>query len=511
MALQRLPDAGAAAQWLRQAPIAALRTDSRAVRDGDAFFAWAGARHDARRHVADALAAGAARCLVDAEGADAFGFDDARIAALPHLRAAAGPIADAWYGQPSQALEVVAVTGTNGKTSVAWWTAQALSALGQRCGVIGTLGVGEPSRPGAATHGLQGTGLTTPDAVMLQATLAGFVRQGFAACTMEASSIGIVDHRLAGTRIAVAQFTNFTRDHLDYHGDMAAYWAAKRLLFGWPGLRAAVVNIDDEQGAALADELEAAFAVRGAPAVWTYSMRAPARLQAKNLQHLADGMAFDLVEREVTLPVRCGLVGAYNVSNLLAVIGALRALGIGIADAARVVPQLSPVPGRMQRVGAADQSMPVVVVDYAHTPDALEQALNALRPLARARGGRLWCLFGCGGNRDATKRPLMGAIAHRLADHVVLTSDNPRDESPALILSQIMAGIPGDDAVGVVEDRRIAIHDALARAAAADVVLLAGKGHEETQEVAGVKRPFSDVAVAQQALALRAGGMGAAA
>ena len=511
MAMQQLDDVHTAVQWLRDGAVAALRTDSRQVRAGDAFLAWAGARHDGRRHVEDALAAGAARCLVDPEGADAFGFDDARVAAVPQLKATAGSIADAWYGQPSRTLEVVAVTGTNGKTSVAWWTAQALSALGQRCGVIGTLGVGEPPKAGDPSSALQSTGLTTPDAVLLQATLAAFVQQGFAACTMEASSIGIVDHRLTGTRIAVAQFTNFTRDHLDYHGDMAAYWAAKRLLFGWPGLRAAVVNIDDEQGATLADELEAAFAQRGGPAVWTYSTRAPARLQAQNLRHLADGMAFDLVERDTTVPVRCALVGAYNVSNLLAVVGALRALGISLADAARVLPQLSPVPGRMQRVGAAAAHLPVVVVDYAHTPDALEQALQALKPLAHARGGKLWCLFGCGGNRDATKRPLMGAIAHRLADHVVLTSDNPRDENPALILSQILAGIQGDDTVDVIEDRRIAIHDALARAEVDDVVLLAGKGHEETQEVAGVKRPFSDVAVAAQALALRGQGRGAVA
>jgi UDP-N-acetylmuramyl-tripeptide synthetase len=511
MAMQRFDDNNAALQWLRAGGVGALRTDSRQVRAGDAFLAWAGARHDARRHVADALGAGAVRCLIENEGADRFGFDDARIAAVPQLKAAAGHVAAAWYGQPSRTLEVVAVTGTNGKTSVAWWTAQALGALGQRCGVIGTLGVGEPPKPGDPSLALESTGLTTPDAVLLQATLATFVAQGFAACTMEASSIGIVDHRLAGTRIAVAQFTNFTRDHLDYHGDMAAYWAAKRLLFGWPGLRAAVVNIDDEQGATLADELEAAFAQRGGAAVWTYSTRGAARVQARNLRHLADGMAFDLVEHETVVPVRCALVGAYNVSNLLAVVGALRALGIALSDAARVLPLLSPVPGRMQRVGAGDASAPLVVVDYAHTPDAIEQALQALKPLAHARGGKLWCVFGCGGNRDATKRPLMGAIAHRVADHVVLTSDNPRNENPNLILSQILAGIPGDDTVDVIEDRRVAIHDALARAAAADVVLLAGKGHEQTQEVAGVKRPFSDSGVAAQALALRAQRGGAAA
>jgi UDP-N-acetylmuramyl-tripeptide synthetase len=505
MALQRLADANAAVQWLRAGGVGALRTDSRQVRAGDAFLAWPGVRDDGRRHVAAALAAGAARCLIDAgDDADTFGFDATRVAAVPQLKAAAGWVADAWYGHPSHALEVVAVTGTNGKTSVAWWTAQALTALGQRCGVIGTLGAGEPPKPGDDTHTLASTGLTTPDAVLLQATLHDFVARGFAACAMEASSIGIVDHRLAGTRIAVAQFTNLTRDHLDYHGDMTAYWAAKRLLFNWPGLRAAVVNVDDEQGATLADELEAVFAQHGTPAVWTYAIEGPARLRAANLRHLPEGMAFDLVEKGASLPVRCALLGAYNVSNLLAVIGALRALGIALADAARVVPQLSPVPGRMQRVSVPDAAAPLVVVDYAHTPDALEQALLALKPLAQARGGRLWCLFGCGGNRDATKRPLMGAIAHRLADHLVLTSDNPRDENPALILSQILAGIQGDDTVDVIEDRRVAIHDALARADAADVVLLAGKGHEETQEVAGVKRPFSDTGVAAQALAQRA-------
>jgi UDP-N-acetylmuramoyl-L-alanyl-D-glutamate--2,6-diaminopimelate ligase len=423
MAMQQLDDVHGAVLWLRDGAVAALRTDSRQVGAGDAFLAWAGARHDGRRHVKDALAAGAVRCLVDPEGVDAFGIDDARVAAVPQLKATAGSIADAWYGQPSRTLEVVAVTGTNGKTSVAWWTAQALSTLGQRCGVIGTLGVGEPPKAGDPAPSLQTTGLTTPDAVLLQATLAAFVRQGLAACTMEASWIGIVDHRLTGTRISVAQFTNFTRDHLDYHGDMAAYWAAKRLLFGWPGLRAAVVNIDDEQGATLADELEVAFAQRGGVAVWTYSTRAPARLQAQNLRHLADGMAFDLVERDTTVPVRCALVGAYNVSNLLAVVGALRALGIGLADAAGVLPQLSPVPGRMQRVGAATAHSPLVVVDYAHTPDALEKMLAAVRPLA---GGRVFCVFGCGGDRDRGKRPAMGEIAARLSDIVIVTSDNPR-------------------------------------------------------------------------------------
>ena len=506
MALSVLRDPAAAVQWLRGAGARALCTDSRRLHAGDAFLAWRGARDDGRRHVADALAAGAACCLVDEEGVGAFAFDDRRIACTAALKASAGVIADAWYDQPSRRLDVVAVTGTNGKTSVAWWTAQALTALGRRCGVIGTLGVGEPPRAAEAGVPLQATGLTTPDAVMLQAALGDFVAMGFAACTMEASSIGLVDDRLAGAHIAVAQFTNFTQDHLDYHGDMPAYWAAKRTLFGWPGLRAAVINVDDEQGAALADELAAAGPV---PALWTTSLHGDARLCARDLRYEGNGLAFDLVEGGTTLPLRCQLIGRYNASNLLAVIGALRALGVNLATAAGVVPLLSPVPGRMQQVVAGAADVPLVVVDYAHTPDALEQALRALRPLAQARGGNLWCVFGCGGNRDASKRPLMGAIAHQIADHVVLTSDNPRDETPSLILSQILAGIPDGDAIDVVEDRRAAIHEAVERAAARDLVLLAGKGHEDTQEVAGVKRAFSDVAVAAQALALRRGGSGA--
>ena len=514
--LATLPDADAALQWLRARAVRALATDSRRVGAGDAFLAWPGARDDGRRHVNDALAAGAACCLIEASEVDASVFDSARVAAVPGLKAASGVIADAWYGRPSQVLDVIAVTGTNGKTSVSWWTAQALTALGRRCGVIGTLGVGEPPRSEAPQAMLQSTGLTTPDAVMLQATLGRFVAQGMAACAMEASSIGLVDHRLTGTRIAVAQFTNFTRDHLDYHGDMPAYWAAKRTLFGWPGLRAAVINVDDEQGAALAHEFSPAStpahksAGAGTLTLWTYSLHAGATLAARDLRYEADGLAFDVVEGARAVPVRSRVIGRYNASNLLAVIGALRALGIDLAAAAGVVSSLSAVPGRLQQLDAGADA-PLVVVDYAHTPDALDQALQALRPLAQARGGRLWSVFGCGGNRDATKRPLMGAIAQQHADHVVLTSDNPRDEAPSLILSQILAGTAQADGVDVIEDRRAAINEAVARADARDVVLVAGKGHEETQEIAGVKRPFSDVAVATEAQLLRAGATGAVA
>ncbi len=502
--MTRLKSPAAAAQWLRERVTGTLRTDSRQVRAGDGFVAWPGYAVDGRQFARAALAAGAAACLVEHDGAEAFAFVDQRIASLPGLKAAAGEVADAYFGQPSAALDVVATTGTNGKTSTAWWTAQALALLGRRCGLVGTLGIGEPPGEGRAGD-LAPSGLTTPDPVRLQATLRRFADDGFAACAIEASSIGLAEHRLAGTRIAVAGFTNLTRDHLDYHGTMDAYGAAKRRLFAWPGLRAAVVDVDDAFGAALAAEMRAA----GGVDLWTVSRRGGARLTADGLAYRGDGLSFTLREGRAALEVDSRAIGDYNVDNLLVVVGMLRALGVPLADAAAVLPRLPAVPGRMQRVRPAGVDiavLPEVVVDYAHSPDALEQALAALRPLAAARGGRLWCVFGCGGNRDATKRPLMGAVAERLADHVVLTSDNPRGEAPGAILEQIAAGLADRSRARVVEDRRAAIALAIAEARPADVVLLAGKGHETTQEIDGVRRPFSDADEAAAALRARAGG-----
>ena len=494
--LQRLPSVEAATAWLRARTTGALRTDSRQVRAGDAFIAWPGWASDGRRYVPDALTAGAAACLVEAEGVAAFGFADPRVACFAGLKAATGPIADAWFAHPSERLQVVATTGTNGKTSTACWTAEALARLGRRAGVVGTLGIGEPGA-------LVASGLTTPDPVALHGALRRMADAGCTACAIEASSIGLEERRLDGLRIAVALFTNLTRDHLDYHGSMEAYWAAKRRLFDWPGLAAAVVNVDDEHGARLADELRG----RGLD-LWTVSARgAEARLAARAIRHQAAGLAFDVQEAtdggpaEGAAKLATTLVGEFNVSNLLVVLGALRALGVPLAEAAPAVADSGPVPGRLQRVAGSDLE---VVVDYAHTPDALAKVLAALRPLAAARGGRLWCVFGCGGNRDATKRPLMGAIAAREADRVVLTSDNPRDERPGEILAQILAGIPGHDEVQVIENRAEAIATAVGEAAAGDVVLLAGKGHEDYQEIAGVRRPFSDLDEARAALARRA-------
>ncbi|MDQ2780055.1 MAG: UDP-N-acetylmuramoyl-L-alanyl-D-glutamate--2,6-diaminopimelate ligase [Pseudomonadota bacterium] len=488
-----------AATWLTARVSGTLRTDSRRVLPGDGFVAWPGHQVDARRFVRSALDAGATACLVEADAAGKPQPDDERVAAVTGLKSAIGAIASSFYGHPSRRLQVVAVTGTNGKTSTAWWTAQALAALGQRCGLMGTLGVGEPGS-------LRDAGLTTPDAVTVQQNLARFAKAGFRACVLEASSIGLAEGRLTGTAIEVALFSNLSRDHLDFHGSMDAYRDAKRALFDWPGLRAAVLNIDDPVGAAFAESLALAYRTdqpEGALRLITVSTEQPATLRAEGLQLLQGGLAFTVVEGDDRVAISTRMVGTYNVYNLLLVLGALRALGVPLTDATGAVAALTPVPGRLHRVDTGIGNDLLVYVDYAHTPDALDKALTALRPLATARQGRLWCVFGCGGNRDATKRPLMGAVAAARADRVVLTSDNPRDEVPASILAQILVGVTGHDEVDVIEDRQTAIRGAIRDARSGDVLLLAGKGHETTQEIAGIERPFSDITEAESALALR--------
>ncbi len=497
--LRQLPSVDAALAWLGERGVRALTTDSRRVQRGDAFIAWPGYATDGRQFVASALAAGASACLVEADGSESFAFDDIqRVAALGELKSRTGLLASGFMGRPSERLQVFAVTGTNGKTSTSWWLAQALGALGTRCGVIGTLGVGEPPSAERAST-IAFTGLTTPDPITVQAGFKQFADAGFGACAIEATSIGIAEHRLAGAKLDIALFTNFTQDHLDYHETMEAYWDAKARLFAWPDLKAAVLNVDDARGASLAASL------RGLD-VWTYSVQRDARLRAERISYVDAGLGFDVVEGSECATVRTQLIGDYNVANLLAMIGGLRAAGITLADAARVCATLTPVPGRMDRVApsSSESSLPEVVVDYSHTPDALEKALAALQPLARERGGALWCVFGCGGNRDAGKRPLMGAIAQRLARHVVVTSDNPRLEDPNTIIGQIVAGFDANATPPVaIENRAAAIAHTVQHAAANDVILLAGKGHEDYQDVGGVKHPFSDLEQAAAALARR--------
>ncbi|MES2190555.1 MAG: UDP-N-acetylmuramoyl-L-alanyl-D-glutamate--2,6-diaminopimelate ligase [Pseudomonadota bacterium] len=485
-----------AAKWLRARVTGSLWTDSRKVGAGDGFIAWPGAATDARQYVAEVLAAGAEACIVEDEGSASFNFANEKIAAYAGLKSAAGPIAAAYFEEPSKQLQLVAVTGTNGKTSTAWWLAQALDKTGNRCGIIGTLGVGEP---GAMVF----NGLTTPDPVLLHQQLRRFVDEGFAACALEASSIGIAEHRLDATWIKVAIFTNFTQDHLDYHGSMDAYWQAKKKLFSWTGLEAVVLNLDDDGG----HELDGLLSGAGLD-VWTVSIGGLARIRAEQIEHGSRGLSFDLVEGADRQRVSTAMVGLYNVSNLLGVVAALRALGVSLKDAAHACQDLAPVPGRLETL--AVEGMPLVAIDYAHTPDALEKVLTALQPLAHNRKGRLWCLFGCGGDRDAAKRPLMAAVAQKNADQIVVTSDNPRSENPAAIISQILLGLTHSDAVYVEADRVAAIRQAINEAKAEDVILIAGKGHENYQEIKGVKHPFSDRTHAETALAARQPAIGSA-
>ena len=480
-----LSDLPSTLAWLRaRAPQGQLRTDSRHVQPGDIFIAWPGAAADGRAFVAQALAHGAAACLVEHDGSADFAFADARIASFTGLKAITGSLAAQWLGHPAQALRIVAVTGTNGKTSTAWWLAHALP----RCAMVGTLGVGLPPH-------FTSTGMTTPDPVLLQTEFAKFIAAGAEFAAIEASSIGIVEHRLAGTAIDTAVFTNFTQDHLDYHGSMDAYWQAKAQLFDWPGLRVAVVNVDDAQGRALAQTL----APRSALEVWTVGLQHPARLMAVDIAHTAQGMAFTVVEGQQRQPMQTALIGQYNISNLLGVLATLRGQGHSLAQAVAACASLQPVPGRMQQIAVVGQ--PLVAIDYAHTPDALVQALAALRPLAQSRGGRLCCVFGCGGNRDARKRPLMGAAAEQGADQVLVTSDNPRLEDPQAIVADILAGMRPQTPYEL--DRAAAIAQAIAQADARDVVLLAGKGHEDYQDAQGHKRPFSDYHEAARAVQAR--------
>lgn len=467
--------------------LSGVADDSRKVRPGDLFMAYPGDLNDGRRHIADAIARGAAAVLWE-DRSDFAWNPDWRVANLSgtDLRALCGPLAHAVFGQPSERQSVIAMTGTNGKTTISQWLGRAHP---RSCAVIGTLGAG-------FVGNLDDTGLTTPEATNLARYLADFANAGAQACAVEASSIGIEEGRLDGTHIDVAVFTNLTRDHLDYHGSMESYAAAKKRLFTWPRLRLAVVNLDDPFGVELADSSTATkiigYTQRGE------SVGRQGVIRAENVEETVSGLRFLLAAPTGRAVVETGLVGRYNVSNLLAVAAVLIDAGLKPADVAARFAELTPPPGRLEKIGGYNE--PLIVVDYAHTPDALESALGALRGVADARGGRLVAVFGCGGDRDRGKRPLMGEIATRLADRVVLTSDNPRSEDPLAILAEIhSAALPAE----VIADRALAIRKATDEAHPADVILLAGKGHEPYQEIAGVRRPFSDIAEARAALAAR--------
>ncbi len=502
--------------WLRAhaAPSARrgdLQLDSRRIEPGDIFIAFPGAGaggDDGRRYLQSARCRGAVAALVEADGFDG---QDAGLPVLPveQLRRVLGQLAARYYGLPSESMQVVGITGTNGKTSTAFWIAQMLARAGTRCAALGTVGSGFPGETLAEAP------LTTPDAISLQREVLRLRDAGARALAMEVSSIGLEQGRANGMRFDVAVFTNLTRDHLEYHGTMQAYEAAKALLFDWPTLTAAVLNLDDPAGRRLLARL-AERAHAGALRITGYTTYAGTLdastasglahlLSARDIRVNPNGLEFTLLfgrsERRLEVP----LLGNFNVSNLLATIGAVLACGVDFELACRAAPQLLPPPGRMQRVRSRNGAEPLVVVDYAHTADAIEQALLALRPQTLARGGKLWIVFGAGGDRDPGKRAPMGAAASRFADRLVITSDNPRGEDPAAIMTAVAAGATTRLNVELIVDRAEAIAHALAAADAHDVVLIAGKGHEVTQEIGGVKRPFSDLEQARAALNARAG------
>ena len=468
--------------------VTGLVQDSREVAPGDAFVAIAGFGAHGLHFVDAARAAGASAILFEPPAPDDLPAPDDAIA-VPGLRKRMGAMADQFHGQPSAAMTTVGVTGTNGKTSTVQLLAQAWTLRGQKAGTVGTLGAGVWPK-------IVPTGFTTPLVLRLHALLAELRDEGAQAVAMEVSSHALDQGRVDGVHFDVGVFTNLTRDHLDYHGDMASYGAAKARLFDWPGLRAAAVNLDDAFGrelfAAVGGKVHAiGFSSRGA---------AGASVRAEDLHLDGRGIRFMLHAGGQAHPVRSPLLGRFNVDNLLAVAATLFALGMAPALVAETLSQLVPVDGRMNRLGG-EAGQPLVVIDYAHTPDALEQALASLRGHT---AGRLLCVFGCGGERDTGKRPQMAAIAERLADRVVVTDDNPRREDGDAIVAGILAGFADPSRVVVQRDRARAIALAIAAAGADDVVLVAGKGHEPYQEIDGIRHPFDDTEVARDLLRARA-------
>lgn len=483
-----------------------LCADTRLLKAGDIFVAYpVGSGEtvvDNRVHIPEALKAGASVVLYEDAAWEEERFPevrqslvDERCIAVRGLAEMVGELSSAWYGYPSQHLNVIGITGTNGKTTVSHWLAQALSSL-HATAVIGTLGVGKLGH-------LNQTGFTTPDAPRVHRILADFVSEHIHSVAMEVSSHALDQGRVGGVAFKTAVFTNLTQDHLDYHGDMASYANAKRRLFNWPSLHHAVIHIDDKTGQSWLKELQ----TNSALSIWLYGSQSAYQALSKNLQDhckavlveqissTAQGMKFDCeIEGEKHF-VQLGCVGEFNVKNALAVLCVLLAQGIESKKAIALIESLRAVPGRMEMVNQGDADHPLMVVDFAHTPDALQKSLEALRGIADARGGKLVCIFGCGGNRDTKKRPEMGSIASRFADHVVITSDNPRFEDPELIINQIAGGIESSCMTKVVRyaDRATAILTSVRQSKKQDVLLVAGKGHESTQEIAGKKIPFSDV------------------
>jgi UDP-N-acetylmuramoyl-L-alanyl-D-glutamate--2,6-diaminopimelate ligase len=478
------------------AQIVDLAIDSRDVRAGSLFLALRGTKAHGLEHAADAAARGASAVLWEpAPGVEPPSFAGKPFTApVPNLRWLAGRIADRFFQWPSSQMRIVGVTGTNGKTTCAYLITQCLERLGRPAAYMGTIGWGFLGRLETPTH-------TTPDAVSVHRSLALLKSQGVREVAMEVSSHALDQGRVDGVRFHSAAFTNLSRDHLDYHPSMQAYGEAKARLFSGQDLEHAIINVGDPFGRELAHQL-----VGGAPltAVWVGS-RADAWLAERFLEARAvrldlAGISLDIVggSGEITLSTK--LLGRFNAENVLVVLGCLLALGVPSAEAAAALAACTAPPGRMEVIEAHAAGKPLAVVDYAHTPDALAQALAALREHCR---GALWCVFGCGGDRDAGKRPIMGSIADELADEIIVTDDNPRSEDPQEIIRAITRGIKAHPA-RVIPDRAAAIASALNRAGAADIVLIAGKGHEDYQIYGATRRSFSDRIEAQRVLGVAA-------
>lgn len=470
-----------------------LHSDSRRIQKGDVFIACQGEYADGRSYIPAAIANGAAFVFWDDDGKFVWNPDwNVPNQGIKDLKTRAGILAAEIYGNLSDGIKVWGVTGTNGKTSITQWLAQAADLLNEKCAVIGTVGNGFWGSLQEATH-------TTPDPVSVQTLLHGFKQQGATVAAMEVSSHGLDQFRVNGVPFQTAVFTNLTRDHLDYHGTMEAYGAIKSRLFYWHGLKHAVINVDDEYGAALASRLKNhAEPTETQPEVYGYGFSGQADIRIAEFAASSDGMKVVLETPWGKGECQTHLLGRFNAQNLAACVGVLCANGYPLDKVLNALAQIRPATGRMDCIMNAGK--PLVVVDYAHTPDALEKALATLQEI-KPKNAALWCVFGCGGNRDRGKRPLMGAAAAAGADKVVVTSDNPRMEEPQVIINDILPAVP--QAEKVEADRRAAIEYAVSQAAANDIILIAGKGHETYQDVQGVKHHFSDFEIAEAVLTVR--------
>lgn len=492
-----------------------LTSDTRKLKAGDVMLAYpVGNTHqisDSRIYISQALNLGAALVLYEPNGLTKEQIEvckDPRCVPVIDLAQKAGSIAANWYQNPSRLMRVIGITGTNGKTTVSQWVANALNDSKQPSAVVGTLGAG-------LLNQIKPTGFTTPDAASLQSLLKEIKDQGAVSVAMEVSSHALDQGRINDVEFDTVVITNLSQDHLDYHGTMSEYAAAKKKIINLPGIKHVVINADDAFGQECLQDLANRVANTNIT-VWAYATQAEKLLAlpcfanksykkvlASDIHLMNQGMTFNLnVSGEDLGLVQTNFVGTFNVSNALAVFACMVAGGKSCDQAKEIVAQLKPVKGRMELVSQSP-SAPMAIVDFAHTPDALEQVLKTLQVMARERNGQLWCVFGCGGDRDASKRPMMGRIAERYADQVMITSDNPRSENPEQIIAEILGGFENPARAQVNPDRATAILQTVRQAKAKDIVLVAGKGHEETQEIAGKRHPFSD----QMHLQLAMGGL----